>query len=214
MPESIFLFALILRDFGMVATGSFDLVVKNAIVPEAMSFVRGGPATLDSAFFNYPALSFAAQVLSVTTLGIAREALDIVIAMSAGRKSVTGAPLIGDRIYAQIEMAKAEAKLRSSKAFFYDATDEAWQAVLTHGKPSAHQISMIRLATTNLTRECAEAVQTAYQLSGMTSTYYDHPLSRCFRDSQMATQHAFMGEITYQNAGAMLFGHDPLPGYL
>ena len=48
----------------------------------------------------------------------------------------------------------------------------------------------------------------------MTSTYNDHPLSRIVRDSMMATQHAFMGAITYKNAGAMFFGHDPLPGYL
>ena len=199
---------------GMVATGSFDLVVKDAVVPEEWTFVRGSAPTLDSPFFRYPSLSFAAQVLSVTSLGVAREALDIILAMSAGRKSVTGAPLIGDRIYAQIEIAKAEAKLRSSKAFFYQATDDAWAAIEAGGRPSADQISMIRLATTNLTRECAEVTQTAYNLAGMTSTYYDHPLSRCFRDSQMATQHAFMGEITYQNAGAMLFGHKPLPGYL
>lgn len=199
---------------GMVATGSFDLVVNDIEVPEEWTFIRGAKPTLDSPFFRYPSLSFAAQVLSVTCLGIAREALDIVIGMSAGRKSVTGAPLIGDRIYAQIEIAKAEAKLRSSKAFFYQATDEAWAAIEAGGKPSAEQTSMLRLATTNLTRECSEVVQTAYNLVGMTSTYYDHPLSRCFRDSQMVTQHAFMGEITYQNAGAMLFGNDPLPGYL
>lgn len=199
---------------GMVATGSFDLVVEDAVVSEEWTFVRGSSPTLDSPFFRYPSLSFAAQVLSVTSLGVAREALNIVIAMSAGRKSVTGAPLIGDRIYAQIEIAKAEAKLRSSRAFFYEATDNAWAAIEAGGKPSAEQISMIRLATTNLTRECAEVTQTAYNLAGMTSTYYEHPLSRCFRDSQMTTQHAFMGEITYQNAGAMLFGHKPLPGYL
>lgn len=199
---------------GMVATGSFDLVVEDVVVPEEMTFIRGSKPTLDSDFFRYPSLSFAAQVLSVTTLGIAREAVDIVLAMSAGRKSVTGAPLIGDRVYAQIEIAKAEAKIRSSRAFFYEVTNEAWDAITAGGAPSANQTSMIRLATSNLTRECAEAIQTCYHLAGMTSTYYDHPLSRCFRDSQMATQHAFMGEITYQNAGAMMFGHNPLPGYL
>ncbi|WP_339672611.1 acyl-CoA dehydrogenase family protein [Dasania marina] len=199
---------------GMVATGSFDLVVKDVFVPEEWTFVRGAAPVLDSPFFRYPSISFASQVLSVTTLGLAREALDIIVAMSEVRKSVTGAPLIGDRVYAQIEMAKAEAKLRSSRAFFYEATEDAWAAVTAGGKPTPQQTSMIRLATTNLTRECAEVVQTAYRLAGMTSTYYDHPLSRIFRDSQMATQHAFMGEITYQNAGSMLFGHKPLPGYL
>ena len=199
---------------GMVATGSFDLVVEDVTVPEEWTFVRGSKPTLDSPFFRYPSLSFAAQVLSVTSLGVAREALDIVLEMSAGRKSVTGAPLIGDRIYAQIEIAKAEAKLRSSSAFFYQSIDDAWQSIIDGGSPTQAQINMLRLSTTNLTRECAQVTQTAYNLAGMTSTYYDHPLSRCFRDSQMTTQHAFMGEITYQNAGAMLFGKKPLPGYL
>jgi alkylation response protein AidB-like acyl-CoA dehydrogenase len=199
---------------GMVATGSFDLVVEDVVVPEEWTFIRGGKPTLDSPFFRYPSLSFAAQVLSVTSLGVAREALDIILEMSAGRVSVTGAPKIGDRHYAQIEVAKAEAKIRSSRAFFYEATDDVWEAVEAGGRPTPHQVNILRLATTNLTRECAQATQTAYNLAGMTSTYYDHPLSRCFRDSQMATQHAFMGEITYQNVGAMLFGHDPLPGYL
>ncbi len=199
---------------GMIATGSFDLVVKDQIVAPEWTFVRGSKPTLDSPFFRYPSLSFAAQALSVTTLGIAREALNIVIEMSAERKSVTGAPLIGDRVYAQIEIAKAEAKLRSSRAFFYEAIDDAWASIEAGGRPTPEQINMLRLSTTNLTRECAEVTQTAYHLAGMTSTYYSHPLSRCFRDSQMATQHAFMGEITYQNSGAMLFGKQPLPGYL
>lgn len=199
---------------GMVATGSFDLVVEDQIVPEEWTFIRGAKPTLDSPFFRYPSLAFAAQVLSVTSAGVARAAIDSVLAMAGNRKSVTGAPDIGDRNYVQIEIAKAEAKVRSSRAFFYEATEDAWSAILAGGKPSAHQTSMIRLATSHLTRECAEATRIAYQLAGMTSTYYDHPLSRCFRDAHLATQHAFMGEITFQNAGAMLFGKDPLPGYL
>ncbi|AZE55311.1 Acyl-CoA dehydrogenase/oxidase domain protein [Pseudomonas synxantha] len=28
----------------------------------------------------------------------------------------------------------------------------------------------------------------------------------CVNDAQVVTQHAFMGDITYQNAGAMFFG--------
>ncbi|BBI54643.1 hypothetical protein HORIV_70640 [Vreelandella olivaria] len=80
---------------GMVATGSHDLVVEDAYVPEAWTFVRGGKPNVDTPFFRYPSLSFAAQVLAVTTLGLAREALDIVRAMAGGRKSVTGAPNLG-----------------------------------------------------------------------------------------------------------------------
>lgn len=199
---------------GLIGTGSHDLVVKDVVVPKEWTFTRGGKPTLDAPFFRYPSLAFAAQVLSVVTLGIAREALDVVQKTAAARQSVTGAPNLGDRPYVQIEVAKAEAKVRSSRAFFYEATEDAWNAIAAGGTPSPHQTSMIRLAATNLTHECAEAVRICYQLSGMTSTYNDHPLSQLFRDAAMCTQHAFMGAITYQNAGAMMFGKDPLPGYL
>ena len=199
---------------GMVATGSFDLVVENVFVPKEWTFIRGGENNIDSPFFRYPTLAFAAQVLSVTALGVAREAIDHVVNSAKGRKSVTGAPNLGERNYAQIDIAKAEAKVRSARAFFYEATDDAWETILAGKEPTKHQVSMIRLATSNVTRECADATRIAYQMSGMEGTYLEHPLSRCFRDVNLATQHAFMGEITYQNAGAMMFGHDPLPGYL
>jgi len=51
-------------------------------------------------------------------------------------------------------------------------------------------------------------------VTGMTGVFETSPIAAQVRDAQMVTQHAFMGEITYQNAGAMLFGHNPLPGYL
>ncbi|BFM09550.1 acyl-CoA dehydrogenase family protein [Halioxenophilus aromaticivorans] len=199
---------------GMTATGSFDLVVEDVVVPEEWTFVRGAPANLEGHFFNYPSLSLAAQVLSVTSAGVAREALDLVYAMGGKRASVTGAPDIGDRQYVQTAVAKAEARLQSARAFFYDATEAAWDSILSHGEVPPLQTSMLRLSTSHLTHECAEVTRAAYKLAGMTSAYYSHPLSRCFRDAHLATQHAFMGEITFQNAGAMLFGKQPLPGYL
>jgi len=199
---------------GMVGTGSHDLVVENVVVPEEWTFTRGGAPTVDAPFFRYPSLAFAAQVLSVNTLGLARAALNIVEQTANQRVSVTGAPNLGDRSYVQIEIAKAEAKVRASRAFFYEATEDAWMAIEAGGKPTRDQTSLIRLATSHLTHECADAIRAAYQVCGMTSTYNDHPLSRIYRDAAMCTQHAFMGAITFQNAGAMFFGKDPLPGYL
>lgn len=199
---------------GMVATGSHDLVVEDAYVPEEWTFVRGGKPTIESPFFRYPSLSFAAQVLAVTTLGLAREALDVVGAMAGGRKSVTGAPNLGEREYAQIALGKAEAKVRAARSFFYESTEAAWSAIEAGGEPSRDQVNLLRLSTTHLTQDCAEAVRDVYQISGMTGADNGHPLSRILRDSQLCTQHAFMGEITWKNAGAIFFGHDPLPGYL
>lgn len=199
---------------GLLGTGSHDIVVKDVVVPEEWTFVRGGAASLDTPLYRYPTLSFAAQVLTVVGLGIGRAAINEVLGMAAGRASVTGAPNLGERIYVQLEIARIEAELRAARAWFYAAIDDVWQVLLADGTPTDHQVSMLRLSTTHASRVGADVARRAQMLSGGTGVYESSPLAAQVRDAQMITQHAFMGDITYQNAGAMLFGHKPLPGYL
>lgn len=199
---------------GLLGTGSHDIVVKDVVVPEAWTFVRGGASSLDTPLYRYPTLAFAAQVLTVVGLGIARAAIDEVLAMASGRKSITGAPNLGERVYVQLEIAKIEAELRAARAWFYEAIDDVWQELLAGRNPSEHQISMLRLSTTHASRVGADVARRAQMVSGGTGVYESSPLAAQVRDAQMITQHAFMGDITYQNAGAMLFGYKPLPGYL
>ncbi|HRH75059.1 MAG TPA: hypothetical protein PLM62_18365, partial [Zoogloea sp.] len=99
---------------GLLGTGSHDIVVKDVVVPEEWTFVRGGAASLDTPLYRYPTLSFAAQVLTVVGLGIGRAAINEVLGMAAGRASVTGAPNLGERIYVQLEIARIEAELRAA----------------------------------------------------------------------------------------------------
>jgi len=199
---------------GLLGTGSHDIVVKDVVVPEEWTFVRGGAASLDTPLYRYPTLSFAAQVLTVVGLGIGRAAINEVLGMAAGRASVTGAPNLGERIYVQLEIARIEAELRAARSWFYEAIDDVWQVLLAGGTPTDHQVSMLRLSTTHASRVGADVARRAQMLSGGTGVYESSPLAAQVRDAQMITQHAFMGDITYQNAGAMLFGHKPLPGYL
>ena len=199
---------------GLLGTGSHDLVVEDVVVSEEWTFVRGGAANLDEPFFRYPSLSFATQVLSVVGLGVARAALDELRDMAAGRISVTGAPAVADRPLAQVEIAKAEAALRAARAFFFESIEDAWQTVLRGDSLSVEKTNLLRLSSTHATRVAAEVARTAQMLSGMTGVYNSSPLARCVNDAQVLTQHAFMGDITYQNAGAVFFGKQPLPGYL
>lgn len=199
---------------GLVGTGSHDVVVEGVVVPEEWTFVRGGPSNLDEPLFRYPSLSFATQVLSVVGLGVARAALDELSGMASGRISVTGAPSLSDRPLAQVEMAKAEASLRAARSWFYQAIDDAWSSVLAGDPVSVEQTNMLRLSSTHATRVAADVARTAQMLSGMSGVYRTSPLSRFVNDTQVITQHAFMGDMTYQNAGAIFFGNKPLPGYL
>ncbi|MCA1552710.1 flavin-dependent monooxygenase, partial [Bradyrhizobium sp. BRP19] len=130
-------------------------IVKDVVVPEEWTLIRGGPASLDAPIYRYPSLCFAAQVLAIVGIGVARSALDDVIAMAGSRASITGAPVMADRGYVQLEVARAEAMLRSARSFFYDATDALWSEVLA-GAPTQKTMTLMRLAATNAARCGAE----------------------------------------------------------
>jgi alkylation response protein AidB-like acyl-CoA dehydrogenase len=199
---------------GMQGTGSHDLRVVDQFVAADWTFVRGGEPCVDEPLYRYPTIAYAAQVLAVVNLGLARAALDVANQMAGGRKTTTGAPQLADRAYYRIELAKAEAQLRSARAFFYDTTDEVWQSILAGNPVTPEQTSLLRLAATQIAREGAEVVQRAYRLGGTMAIYRTHPLQRLLRDAMVVTQHAFLGEGNFDGAGAVFVGVPPIPGYL
>lgn len=199
---------------GLAGTGSHDLVVDNVTVPEDWTFVRGGQSNLDEPMFRYPTLAFAAQVLAVVNLGIGRAAIDELRRLAGGYKAVTGAPTLGDRPVTQTQLGHAEAQLRAARSWFFEAIDEAWASLLAGDPVSHEQTNMLRLSASHAARVGAEVARSMQMLSGMAGIYNSSPLARCVRDANVVTQHAFLGEVTFQNGGAMLFGRNPLPGYV
>lgn len=198
---------------GMQGTGSHDMVVDKVVVPQEWTFIRGGASSLDTPLYRYPSMPLAAQVLAVVGLGVARAALDCLIDLAGGRTSITGAPTLADRAYVQTDVAKAEAALRSARAFFYETTDHAFAQLERGEELDATTRSLLRLASTNLAHVCADVAQTVYRLSGTTGIAADHPIARYLRDAMVVPQHAFLADGTWQNAGKILLGLEAAPGF-
>jgi indole-3-acetate monooxygenase len=194
---------------GMRGTGSYDLRLQNKRVDRAWTFVRGTAATIDEPLYRYPAVAYQAQVHSVVNLGLARAALDLVTAMAGGAKTLTGAARLGDRAYYRIEIGKAEARLRSARAFFYEAASDAWESILAGDPLSSEQGNLLRLSATNAAHTGAEVVQTAFRLAGTASIYQENRLQWIMRDAAVVTQHHFVSEATYESAGALFAGIPP-----
>lgn len=198
---------------GLRGTGSHDVVVDKVVVPQEWTFIRGGKSSLDAPLYRYPVMALAAQVLAVVGLGVGRAALDTLIEMAGGRASITGAPTLADRAYVQTEVAEAEAQLRSARAFFYEATDDAF-ATLVAGDPlPIEKVNLLRLASTHVAKVGVDVTQTAYRLAGTTAIYQDHPIARQFNDALVVAQHAFLSSGTWQNAGRVLLGRESAPGF-
>jgi alkylation response protein AidB-like acyl-CoA dehydrogenase len=199
---------------GMAGTGSFDLVVRDVEVPKERTFIRGGQPTVDEPLYRYPALAYAAQVLAVVNLGIARAALDYAEEVGGGGTGVTGAPKLADRAYYRIDIARAEARLRSARAYFYEAAEDAYATVLAGDPVTDPQNGHLRLSCTHAVQTGAEVVRSVFELSGTNAIYNDHPLLPLLRDSLVPTQHAFLTTAMYDAAGAVLMGQPPtVPGF-
>ena len=198
---------------GLAATGSHDIEIKDVVVPEEWTFIRGAKTNQDDAVFHYPSLALAAQVLAVVALGTAREALDWLHREALDKPSITGAPSIGVRPHFQSDLAKAEAKLRSARAFFYDTIHEGYEQVLANGEVSRQTHIRLRLCATTAAHEGADIARMAYFMGGTSAIRTGHTLSRCMIDASAVAQHAFMGEGTWRAAGAAMMNQPATPGY-
>jgi alkylation response protein AidB-like acyl-CoA dehydrogenase len=191
---------------GMQGTGSFDLVAKDVEVDRKWTFIRGGEPVIDEPLYRYPAITYAAQALSVVSAGVARAALNFAEDVGSGRASITGAPKLADRAYYRAGIAEAEATLRSARAYFYEAAEEAWQTLVDGGNVSDEQNAHLRLSAAHLARTSAQVVHQVVSLSGTAAIYQDHPLPALLGDALVPQEHAFLSPAIYDAAGAVLMG--------
>lgn len=198
---------------GLNGTGSHDLVVKDVVADEDWSFIRGGPVLLDEPICHFPAMSLAALSFAVVGLGAARASLDAICELAAGKMSITGAPRLGDRVYAQAGIAKAEVQLQAARAFLYDQVDMAWRCVASGDQVDIEARAMLRLAANHASRAAVDVTEACFALAGTTAIFLDNPMQRFLRDALVVNQHAFLGDGHFESAGRVLLGMQPSPGF-
>ncbi|TDG02843.1 flavin-dependent monooxygenase [Paraburkholderia guartelaensis] len=198
---------------GMQGTGSHDLRLKDKFVDEQWTFARGGAATIDEPLYRYPTVAYQAQVHAAVNIGLARAALDLLAGMSGVTQTTTGAPRLADRAYYRSGLAQAEAQLRSARAFFFESAEAAWQTILAGDAVAPAEANILRLSATHAAHTCAEVVMAAYKMAGIGAIYRESRLQRLVRDSIVVTQHAFLGEGTYDASGALFVGIQPVTPY-
>jgi len=198
---------------GMQGTGSHDLRLANKFVDEQWTFVRGGAPLIDEPLYRYPAVAYQAQVHAAVNIGLARAALDLLAGMSGVTKTTTGAPRLADRAYYRAGLAQAEANLRSARAFFFESAEMSWRTVLNGDPVTSDEANLLRLSATHAAHTCAEVVMQAYKMAGIGAIYRESRMQRLVRDSIVVTQHAFLGEGTYDASGALFVGIAPVTPY-
>ncbi len=192
---------------GLRGTGSHDLEVTDVIVPRERTFsLLTGAAK--HAGYTLPFFGVLASGVAAVGLGIARAAIDTFVTMAQTKTPPGSKRTLAHRELVQMDVAKAEAKLRSARAFLFEAMEEA-TARGTDGldaPPSLLARARLRLAASHAAEESAAVVALAYQAGGGSAIYAKSPLQRQFRDAHVVTHHLMVSQTATTLAGRVLLG--------
>jgi alkylation response protein AidB-like acyl-CoA dehydrogenase len=191
---------------GLCGTGSTDFAIRDVFVPAEHAVGIGIDGPLDRPLYAFPHFGLLGMGIAAVSLGLARAAIDELIEIAGAKKPSGSARPLAARASTQAEVSRAEAGLRSARAFYYEAIDAAWDAAKATGRIETRHRLDIRLATTSATQASAAAIDRMYNLAGGTSVYRDSPLQRIFRDVHVATQHMMVGPATLELTGRILLG--------
>jgi alkylation response protein AidB-like acyl-CoA dehydrogenase len=192
---------------GLRGTGSHDIAVADVFVPAArtVSLLRGRPVH-GGALYAFPVFGLLALGGAAVATGIARRAVDELVALAATKTATLQHRRLAERPVVQAKVAEAEAVVGAARAFLREAVARAWDAAARGGDLPLAERARLRLAATHATATAARAVDLMYTAGGGTALYATSPLQRCLRDAHAVTQHMMVAEPTYELAGRVLLG--------
>lgn len=203
---------------GMCASGSNTLVADDVFVPnhriqsyDAMAnddYLCKGSENSDYASF----VPVAEVVLVAAQLGLVRAAIDLTIEKGA-KKSVAYTVFTQARNSPahQIELARAVSEADQAVMLLARAAADIDEMAARHEKLDSLTRARIRMDTGAAAQLCREAINRLLSVNGASSFANVNPIQRIWRDSEIASRHAFvMPEVASHIYGRALFGIDEI----
>jgi indole-3-acetate monooxygenase len=187
---------------GLRGSGSHDIEVSDVLVPEERSFTLAAA----SPYHHGPLYSgrFFLFAHAAHALGVARAAIDALVELANRKQFGRTSSLLRDRPMVQLQIAQAEALVRSARAWAWAIARETWDHARADRELTSEQRALARLAITNAVVKSAEAVDLMYSAAGGSAVYASNRLERSFRDIHTVTQHAIVAPPSYEQVGEAL----------
>jgi len=196
---------------GLRGTGSDKYSVTDLFVPAAFVVARDDDSTRreNGLLYRFSSLQLYASGFAAVAMGIARSTLDAFIALAREKVAFRGKSTLRDNNVVQSQVAQAEARLRSARAYLYQSLEEITAEVEKIGHITVEQRVVIRLASTFAIHQALNVVDTAYHAAGSTAIFEEDPFERCFRDIHTVSQQLQGRQEHYQTVGRYLLGIEP-----
>ncbi|HET7652040.1 MAG TPA: acyl-CoA dehydrogenase family protein [Acidimicrobiales bacterium] len=196
---------------GLRGTGSHDTTAAGVRVPIERTIAPFfEPAKFDGPLYRVPFASMLTTFLAAFPLGVARRALDEFAALSLTKARIAGpGAVMAEDEAVQVELARAEATVRSARAYVIDALGDAYDTAVAGGEVSMQQRAATLMATMHAARSARTATDSVFAMSGGGALYDSSPLQRCMRDLVAGTQHLFYNINRWKTIARVQLGMDP-----
>jgi len=200
---------------GLRGTGSNDVEVRDAFVPEpltvAVSDLAGGPTpgspVNPNALYTLPVFSLFPYVLSGVALGNAQACLDDYVEVARHRASTYNRAKLGDLQSTQIKIAEASAKIDAARRIMRSNCIEAMADTRRGLIPDMAAKTRSRRDGAYSVNLCTEAVSLLFAASGARGLFTTGVLQRQFRDAHAINSHlAFNFDAAGTNYGRVALG--------
>lgn len=200
---------------GMRATGSNDVVVEDAFVPEhrlvKVVDIYGGtaPGALlhDAALYRWPMVPALGLVAAMPALGAAEHVAEVYAERLSERVIAYEGTKQKDKPAAVARLAEAQVRLRSLHGLL-DGTVARIERILADGDRVRRAVRAdARLAAAHIVRESRAVIGLLLEASGASAHFLNSPLQRAKRDVDVIGGHVvFDYDVSRELAGALAIG--------
>ena len=200
---------------GLMATGSNDVVVEDALVPahyaldiaSACAGKAPGGQFHANPLYRLPLYAVFPYTLVGTALGAAQGALEHVVDMLHGRSTVVGQIKLREQPSIQMRVAEAAAEINAARALLWQDRARFNQLAKAGQFPDVAERAGYRLNLGYACKLCVAAVERLYPLGGAQGLSAADPLQRAWRDTHAVSAHiALVWDVQAANYGAVRLG--------
>jgi alkylation response protein AidB-like acyl-CoA dehydrogenase len=198
------------QTIGLRGTASDSYSVDDVFVPETFSTTREDPTLRceRGPLYAFTMQGLYAAGVAAVAFGIARAML-LEFTTLASRKSPRGLTRLADNAVVQADVARAEARLGSARAYLIETLTAIYAGAGDVAPIELDDRARVRLACTNAIQGAAEVADFAYKAAGVDAIFPGSPFERRFRDMHTLSQQIQARNAHFEQVGQVLLGVPP-----
>lgn len=200
---------------GMRATGSNDVIIDDAFVPEhrlvkvADIYAGTAPGAVlhDAVTYRWPMVPALALVAAMPALGSAERAADLFAQRLGQRMLAYSGVAQKNHPTAQVRLGDARVRLRALHGLLCDTTNRIQATVSGGDRVERAARADARVAAAQIVHESRAVISDLLEASGASAHFLDNPLQRFKRDVDVIAGHVvFDYDVSRELAGALEIG--------